>query len=465
MLFAIERAVLKEGAYHFPKTVRAKAHEALCTDAVRTLFHNFTYTASVLETEETDTLSLSIGDATPITLSGHAYALRVTEGGVYLTAKNEQELLRGFMVLLDRIQPTDDGAKIDCCDILDTPPIGTRMVHLCVFHETELWEVHRFLRASAVLRFTHVILEFWGMLRYDCMPELGWPSAFSKEELRPIIEETRALGVEIIPMFNHWGHASAARVMHGKHVVLDQNPRLASYFTAEGWCWDIRSKKVRALLREVRRELCELCGDGSYFHIGCDEAYDFTFTKEHMDAITDYINEIGAELEAMGRRVIVWGDMFLTHKTSHMKENGYACAAPSEKESQYLISRLHRRTVVADWQYGAKKAPVETVCDFKDAGLDCIVCSWDRGVPQLQSCIDTASDASLFGFMHTTWHTLSQGYPFTAMAAALACGNPKGIDRHHYLTATASLLRRVYPACGDYARAGFAKVDTADLVV
>ena len=464
MLFTIKSAVLKEGAYHFPKTVKAIAHKALCTDAVRTLFHNFTYTASTLDMSETDALSLSIGDATPIALDGNTYALRVSESGVYLTAKDENELLRGFMVLLDRILPTDNGAKIECCDILDTPRIGVRMVHLCVFHETELWEVHRFLRAAAVLRFTHVILEFWGMLRYDCLPELGWKEAFTKEEIRPIIEEVRSLGVEVVPMFNHWGHASACRVMHGKHVVLDQNPRLASLFTAEGWCWDIRSEKTRALLREVRAELCELCGDGSYFHIGCDEAYDFTFTKEHMDAITDYINEIGAELEAMGRRVIVWGDMFLTHKPTHSKENAYACNAPSEEAASYLISRLHPRTVVADWQYGAKKAPVETVYDFQNAGLDCIVCSWDRGVPQLQSCITTACDAALFGFMHTTWHTLSQGYPYTAMAAALACGNPSGIDRHHYLTACASILRRVYPALGDYAHTGFSKVDTADLV-
>jgi hypothetical protein len=49
--------------------------------------------------------------------------------------------------------------------------------------------------------------------------------------------------------------------MHGKHVVLDQNPTLQTYFSEDGWCWDIRKPKVRELFRKIRSELIELCGD------------------------------------------------------------------------------------------------------------------------------------------------------------------------------------------------------------
>ena len=30
--------------------------------------------------------------------------------------------------------------------------------------------------------------------------------------------------MEVIPMINHLGHASASRACYGRHVVLDQNP-------------------------------------------------------------------------------------------------------------------------------------------------------------------------------------------------------------------------------------------------
>ncbi len=68
------------------------------------------------------------------------------------------------------------------------------------------------------------------------------------------------LGIEIIPMFNHLGHASASRVMHGKHVVLDQNPKLQPLFSEDGWSWNLDNQNTVKLLRNIREELI----DGGY---------------------------------------------------------------------------------------------------------------------------------------------------------------------------------------------------------
>ena len=109
-----------------------------------------------------------------------------------------------------------------------------------------------------LLQYTHIIIEFWGMLKFDCMKELSWSHGFKKEQILPLIREANDLGLEIIPMFNHWGHASASRVMHGKHVVLDQDPSLYPLFTPDGWSWNIDNPNPLALLRQVRAELYEL---------------------------------------------------------------------------------------------------------------------------------------------------------------------------------------------------------------
>jgi hypothetical protein len=162
--------------------------------------------------------------------------------------------------------------------------------------------------------------------------------------------------------------------MHGKHVVLDQNPTLQTYFSDDGWCWDIRKPKVKELLRQIRGELIELCGDSKYFHIGCDEAYHFDFTEENMNALSGFINEISDELTAIGRRTIMWGDMLLYRHSHYNKDNRYACNAPSPEVETYFLKNLKKDIIIADWQYNSPVAPVETADVFAEAGFDCLLC-------------------------------------------------------------------------------------------
>jgi hypothetical protein len=264
-------------------------------------------------------------------------------------------------------------------------------------------------------------------------------------------------------MFNHWGHASAGRIIHGKHVVLDQNPSLQSYFSEDGWCWDIGKPKVRTLLRHIREELIELCGKGSYFHIGCDEAFNFEFTKENMEKICDFINEIGRELSAEGRRAIVWGDMFLYRHPSYNQNNVYTCNAPTAEAEEYMLARLDRELVIADWQYDPVAAPVETASVFAKEGFDCLLCPWDRGDSQMNAVLSTVKSQRLMGILHTTWHTLSKGMPYVAKAAVGGFEDDDHLRGILSRTYSAALLRKVMPVEGDYSRAGWSKIQVHSL--
>ena len=462
MLFQPKREEDRDGRFAFSGKVTAVASPCFNKDVIKEFWNNFSFGFSSLEISESEELTFRIGGAEPLALDGYAYTINVTPCGICLNAENEKALLCAFMTLLDRIYAIDTengtAAAVDCAAIWDRACIDNRMVHFCVFPETELYEIERFVRFVAALRYTHLIIEFWGMLRFECLRELSWPFAFDKEDIRPIMQRARDLGLEIIPMFNHWGHASAGRVMHGKHVVLDQNISLQSYFSRDGWCWDIRKPKVRELLRKIRAELTELCGEGEYFHIGCDEAYDFDLEKEESQrAICEFINETASELKKSGRRTIVWGDMFLYKHPHYNPLNKYDCNAPTVECEKNMLALLDRDVIVADWQYNAKKAPVETASVFANAGFDCIMCPWDRGMEQMKACVSTVKEQKLFGLMHTTWHTLSSGTPYTAIAA-LGCFGEIGIKPiPKYKTETAALLRRVYLVRGEYARSGWAK--------
>ena len=467
MIFHPQNLIKNIGSLVLSGEINAIAHPCLNKIIIKEFWHNFTFQSCTLNVCESKEFVFSIGNTKPLLIDDCDYSINVGPDGICVYAENEKNLIRGFMTLLDRFHAIDYeetlAVEIACCQIKDKPMIQNRMVHFCIFPETELWELQRFIRFCGALKYTHIVLEFWGMLQYDCMSELSWSHAFTKEQIKPIIREANDLGIEVIPMFNHWGHASAGRVMHGKHVVLDQNPRFQTYFSDDGWCWNIRNPKVKKLLHQIREELIELCGKGDYFHIGCDEAYNFELTKENMDLLCDYINGINEEMRLQNRRVIVWGDMFLYRHSHYNSNNKYACNAPTAESEQYMLGRLSRALIIADWQYDAKQSPVETASVFAQAGFDCLLCPWDRGADQMNSVISTVKEQKLMGVLHTTWHTLSKGTPYVTHAAV---GSFEGIDAcvpRRILTNTAALLRKVLPADGDYEKAGWSKIQLDSL--
>ena len=462
MIFHPENLKPTSGVFRFSNRVTAVCHPCFQQAIFQEFWHNFAFQASTLSVLEGEGYLFSIGNTKALPLDGYDYTIHIEEDGLSINAKNEQALIQGWMTLLDRFHAIDDDngqtiIEVDCCEIKDRAIVQNRMVHFCIFPELELWELQRFVRLCGALKYTHVVLEFWGMLQYDCLKELSWSHGFTKEQIRPIIAEANMLGMEVIPMFNHWGHATASRVMHGKHVVLDQNPSLQTYFSEDGWCWDIRKPKVRELLRQIRTELIELCGEGEYFHIGCDEAYNFEFTQENMDAICDFINGLSDELGAIGRRVLMWGDMLLCRHPHYNPKNRYSCHAPSPEVAQYLLDHVSKKVIIADWQYHSPEAPIETASVFKEAGFDCLLCPWDEGMPHIPAALSTIRDLSLMGFMHTTWHTLSMGTFFVTMMAVGGFEDVKDYKADQVRPHTAALLRKVMPSCGNYEKAGWSK--------
>lgn len=470
MIFHPIHTKKSEGFFVIPKNAAAIAHPALDKAVIREFFSNFCFQCAKIRFSACEALSFQIGNAAPISLGDSEYTIRVSEDGICLLARSEKHLLLGFMTLLDRIRAVDTesgtAAAVDLCEIRDRARIQNRMVHFCVFPETELWELQRLLRLAAALKYTHAVVEFWGMLKLDCMKELSWPFAYEKEEAKRIFAEARDLGLEIIPMFNHWGHAAAAREIHGKHVVLDQNPSLQTYFSNDGWCWDFGKEKVRALHKKIRRELIEVCGEGKYFHIGCDEPRGFTFTREEMDLACDYIGEVAREMEAEGRRVILWADTLLWDDPKYDKAEGYYCAAPTKEAALYMQARMPKSVIAADWQYGFVKAPVATSVDLTNAGFDCLLCPWEKGEKHAEATAKSVIQGGLFGFLQTTWHTLSRHMPILPIMARGGY-EPIGAEKNSvqlpHNTETAALLRKVMPSSGNYERAGFAKFEVGTL--
>lgn len=448
--------------FRFGKKLCARADARLDNRTIKELWRGFTCQMGEAELTEDISCTFAVGAVELPKLSeGSEYSIKVSETGIAVRGRDYKALARAVMVLMMRIEPESlkEGGecfRIECCELEGRYLIENRMIHFCVFPETSLSFIKKCIRLAGVMQYTHVVLEFWGMLKFDCMKELSWSNAFSKSEAKELIEEISDMGMEAVPMFNHLGHASACRVSGGKHVVLDQNPSLSPLFSPDGWSWNIDSDESFELLKKVRQELYELFPESGYFHLGCDEVYSYEDGEDDQRRMREYLRKLTETVHAEGRRPIIWGDMLLNREALSLGSE-YFCSCERPEYASMLIDALPKYTVIGDWHYDIFKAPVKTGIFLKQQGFDVLGVPWFE-YDNCAAHTDTVRENALMGIMVSTWHTLAQNMPQIVYAALLfgAYRSPwSGPSRHKTETETAALLRKVMFVKGDYREAGW----------
>lgn len=396
------------------------------------------------------------------------YALRVDAAGAAATAADPAALRHAWFTLLQLLQagapPAGDTLDFTLphVAIQDWPALSFRGLHLCIFKETPPLMIEKAIRLAAFFKFTHLVLEFWGMLRLEAQKELSWPEAWPKAEAGRLIAIARGMGLEVIPMFNSWGHAAASRMSYGRHVVLNQNPRLAPLFEPDGWTWCLSNPRAQTLIRRVCDELIEFAGPGRYFHIGCDEAYshatcDRCRQTDRVKLFADHVNALATHLEGRGRRVIMWGDALLERAKW---PRPFAANGTPTLPTHEALAQLSRRIMIADWHYDVTTGELPTLAHFRANGFETMACPWNS-LANIRT-LARAAAANQSGLLMTTWHHLVQSIPTLAYTAACAWSQDQAVlamaqivDSSLRRAATATCLRKLVPADGKFDRAGW----------
>lgn len=388
----------------------------------------------------------------------------VNENGIYIGGQTQKDVIDAFFRMLVKAEPIEFNENEKIVGI----PTGEytvnvvakmRILHLCIFPETEYINMKRTVRFAGILGYTHVIIESWGGIEFKCLKELGWKGfTFTKAQLEDIINEIRAFKMEPIPCVNCLGHASLSRVDIGKHVVLDQNILLSDYFLKYGWVWNFKKQKVKDLLKEMRREMCEICGDGEYFHIGMDETYYNPGSEEEKDKIYSYITETCETVKKEGRTPIIWGDMFLNSQELDAPRVYYSCHAYTSVTAKKMLNAVPKDVLIADWHYRVGEYPWKTSVYLNKMGYKTVQCAW-YDVKNNESAVETCKQVGTLGVMVTTWHGLVlQAKNLEAILrtarGALGVGAPEWTDG---TLQTADLWRKVLDVGDDYSLYGFTK--------
>ena len=447
------------GEYRFCGRICAEVGEELAGGIFTELFESFCFTCATLDKRIVDGHIFRVGGVALPEVGEYEFAIRISGGGVAVVGRDRRGLLHGYYTLLEMIRPIslDEGMEefaLSACEIYDAPDLEIRAAHFCLFPENKLYELERFIRVCAILKCTHISLEFWGTLKFDCLAELGWADAHGKDEIRELIGLARELGVEVIPTFNHWGHATQSRGRLGKHTVIDQNPRLATMFNRTGWVWEIGQDRVRALHREIRRELIELCGEGDFFHIECDEAYEAEGV-EGLCEFTDYLGEVCAELKALGRRPMMWADMLLLRER-FPRDVRYSCNLRCTEAEDVMLAGVPREVIAVDWQYEVTEHPFKTSEHLKALGFEVMTAPYDRSYANPAAAVRTATELGLKGVMHTTWHTMHRGMRHLHLTLRRAW-NKDFVWCDGEMMYVSALVGKAFPSGGDYARSGWSE--------
>ncbi len=452
----------------------AAATLAPVLERMKELWNNFCKTASTLDIQwnlsAKQGCCFAIG--TPVSESAETsahYEILADECGILLTAVDPDALMNGFTTLVQLICPVnlDEGREefyITGAKISDKPAIGFRSVHFCIFPDSALSTIEKAIHMAGFMKFTHIVLEFWGTLQYETIPELAWQNrSFSKTEIRSLVDLARSYGMEVIPMVNHFGHATQSRSCYGRHTILNANPRRAKLFEPDGWTWCLSNPDTYKLLSDMRAELIDLCGSGSYFHLGFDEAYSFATCDKcrhrvPAELLAEYINRLTDDLAVCGRRPIIWHDELIRRDDFAGEIPDAVVANGQSHNTDAALELLDRRVIIADWQYEYRHTGIgghvnPTASYFQTMGFDTILCPWD-GMQNVRVLCEDARLLSAYGVMLTTWHHLPAYLPKFLNAGEYAW-RADGSYTNVPITEAAAILRTVYPTDGDYIRSGW----------
>lgn len=170
--------------------------------------------------------------------------------------------------------------------------------------------VSKLLKEVAASRYTHVLWEIEDKVRLDTCPESAHREAFSKDEFKKILAESKSLGLKNIPLLQTFGHAEYI-------LKLEKYRHLREIDTSTD-CYCVSKSGTRELLRKLIAEYLELFGgrEMEYFHLGGDECYDFCkcpvcSKRNAMELYAEHLNAIVGPIRELGLKPCIWNDMLV----------------------------------------------------------------------------------------------------------------------------------------------------------
>lgn len=218
-------------------------------------------------------------------------------------------------------------------------PAKRQIFHLdCNFVSLRPEFVRDLLGRVAAMGYNTILWELEDQVQWETCPECAHQASWSKEEFRSILNDSRSLGLEPIPLLQTIGHGEYV-MTHPRYHSFREHPEFSD-------CYCVSNPEVRGFLKTWIDEICDLFGGIRHFHLGGDEAYRFgtcglCAARERNDLYAEHLDELATVLRQRNIRPGIWHDMIL------------ACPG--------TIQKVSREFLIWDWNYDAGLRPAENV--------------------------------------------------------------------------------------------------------
>ncbi len=267
------------------------------------------------------------------------YVLFFQDNLIVIAALTDKGIYYGVHSFLQLIKPHADRLIIPETEIYDFPTYDIR----CITDQTSrnqiptLENLKKVIKLLSKFKMNYHFLYFEDGFNFKKYPDLGKArGGYTAEEIKDLQEYARRYFVELIPIFESFGHVdNILMTNYPKYAHLGEFPGAAAF--------DIGNPEVKSFVGDLVKELCDAF-DSEYFHLGLDETFDYGKfrTKELIKEkgkgafmLEYYIFLIEAAKKYGKKKIICYHDNLL-----------------KEKE---LLEQLPKDLIVFYWDYILKK--------------------------------------------------------------------------------------------------------------
>ncbi|MBC2592909.1 family 20 glycosylhydrolase [Ruficoccus amylovorans] len=144
-------------------------------------------------------------------------------------------------------------------------------------------------------------------LDFTGVPGIGDPHAYSGDEMRALVRYAQDRGVTLIPELETLGHSRYLTRHPAYHHLKESDDDFTAICPLH--------PDTRALMQKLLRELTDIF-PSEYIHVGLDEVNlgghpltaEALRTRREVDIFAEYVRFIHGELQALGRKMIMWVD-------------------------------------------------------------------------------------------------------------------------------------------------------------
>lgn len=251
-----------------------------------------------------------------------------------------------------------------------------------------------------------IVMEWEASYPYQNNATITNELAYTREEVRAFVDYCEALGIDVIPLQQCFGHVEYI-LRHDRYSDLKEDRKEISQLCP------LREEADSLLFADLFADMAKM-HRSDYIHIGGDETYLLghctacslkAATEGKSKLFVDYMKMMCDIVISLGKKPVMWADILLKYPEA--------------------ASEMPEETIFIDWNYGWKTNYFGNIAALQEQGLEFwgspsirshpdnyYVTCWEKHFNNQRDFIPYSREAGYTGMVMTSWST-SGLYGFT----------------------------------------------------